>query len=90
MVLPIREAPAALLCVMVRIAQGSRSGGMGKVDDGAFGPGGSFPNALQVVGDWLPMAHPYDQLTFLWLGGIWGVERTSARPTGSPSPTPEQ
>ena len=43
MVLPIREAPAALLCVMVRIAQGSRSGGMGKVDDGAFGPGDHSP-----------------------------------------------
>ena len=43
---------------------------------GAFGPRESFPDALQLVGDWLPLTHAYDLLTFLWLGANWGVETT--------------
>ena len=43
---------------------------------GAFGPRESFPAALRVVGDWLPLTHAYDLLTFLWLGAAWGVETT--------------
>ena len=39
---------------------------------GAFGPRESFPDALQLVGDWLPLTHAYDLLTFLWLGGTCG------------------
>ena len=47
---------------------------------GAFGPRETFPDALQRVGDWLPMTHAYDLLTFLWLGATWGVETTIATP----------
>ena len=43
---------------------------------GAFGPRETFPAALRVVGDWLPLTHAYDLLTFLWLGGTWEVETT--------------
>ena len=47
---------------------------------GAFGPRESFPYALQLVGDWLPLTHAYDLLTFLWLGATWEVETTIGTP----------
>ena len=47
---------------------------------GAFGPRESFPAALRVVGDWLPLTHAYDLLTFLWLGATWEVETTIGAP----------
>ena len=47
---------------------------------GAFGPRESFPAALRVVGDWLPLTHSYDLLTFIWLGGTWDVETTIGSP----------
>ena len=47
---------------------------------GAFGPRESFPTALRVVGDWLPLTHSYDLLTFIWLGGTWDVETTIGSP----------
>ena len=47
---------------------------------GAFGPRESFPTALRVVGDWLPLTHSYDLLTHLWLGGTWEVETTIGSP----------
>ncbi len=47
---------------------------------GAFGPRESFPYALQLVGNWLPLTHAYDLLTFLWLGATWEVETTIVAP----------
>ena len=47
---------------------------------GAFGPRESFPEALQLVGDWLPLTHAYDLLTYLWLGATWEVETTIGMP----------
>ena len=47
---------------------------------GAVGPRDSFPPALQVLGDWLPLTHSYDLLTHLWLGGTWEVETTLGLP----------
>ena len=47
---------------------------------GAFGPRETFPAALRAVGDWLPLTHSYDLLTYLWLGGTWGVETTIGTP----------
>ena len=47
---------------------------------GAFGPRETFPAALRVVGDWLPLTHAYDLLTFLWLGATWGTETTISPP----------
>ena len=47
---------------------------------GAFGPRESFPDALQLVGEWLPLTHAYDLLTFLWLGATWEVETTIDAP----------
>ncbi len=47
---------------------------------GAFGPRESFPAALGVIGDWLPLTHSYDLLTFLWLGSTWEVETTVGTP----------
>ena len=47
---------------------------------GGFGPRESFPAVLRVVGDWLPLTHAHDLLTFLWLGGTWGVETTIGTP----------
>ena len=47
---------------------------------GAFGPRESFPDALQLMGDWLPLTHAYDLLTFLWLGRTWGAETTIGSP----------
>ena len=47
---------------------------------GAFGPRETFPAALRAVGDWLPLTHAYDLLTFLWLGATWGVETTIGAP----------
>ena len=45
---------------------------------GAFGPRDSLPDAAQRVGDWLPLTHAYDLLTYLWLGATWEVETTIA------------
>lgn len=47
---------------------------------GAFGPREAFPAALQLVGDWLPLTHAYDLLTFLWLGATWETETTIGVP----------
>ena len=47
---------------------------------GAFGPRESFPAVLGTVGDWLPLTHSYDLLTYLWLGGTWEVETTIGTP----------
>ena len=47
---------------------------------GAFGPRETFPTARSAVGDWLPLTHAYDLLTFLWLGATWGVETTIGVP----------
>ncbi len=47
---------------------------------GSFGPRESFPAVLRAVGDWLPLTHAYDLLTFLWLGGTWDVETTIGTP----------
>ena len=47
---------------------------------GAFGPRETFPAVLRTVGDWLPLTHSYDLLTYLWLGGTWGVETTIGTP----------
>lgn len=47
---------------------------------GAFGPREAFPSALQLVGDWLPLTHAYDLLTFLWLGATWETETTIGVP----------
>lgn len=47
---------------------------------GAFGPREDFPAALQAVGDWLPLTHSYDLLTYLWLGAMWEVETTIGVP----------
>lgn len=47
---------------------------------GAFGPREAFPDALQLVGDWLPLTHAYDLLTFLWLGATWETETTIGVP----------
>ena len=46
---------------------------------GAFGPRETFPAALRVVGDWLPLTHAYDLITFLWLGATWGEENDCRR-----------
>ena len=47
---------------------------------GAFGPRETFPAVLGAVGDWLPLTHSYDLLTYLWLGGTWEVETTIGTP----------
>ena len=47
---------------------------------GSFGPRETFPAVLRAVGDWLPLTHSYDLLTYLWLGGTWGVETTIGTP----------
>ena len=47
---------------------------------GAFGPRETFPAVLRTLGDWLPLTHAYDLLTFLWLGGTWDVETTIGIP----------
>lgn len=47
---------------------------------GSFGPRETFPAALRMVGDWLPLTHSYDLLTHLWLGGTWEVETTIGSP----------
>ena len=47
---------------------------------GSFGPRESFPSALQTVGDWLPLTHAYDVLTYLWLGAGWDTEATTGEP----------
>ena len=47
---------------------------------GSFGPRESFPAVLRVVGDWLPLTHAHDLLTFLWLGAPWEVETTIGMP----------
>ncbi len=47
---------------------------------GAFGPREAFPAALQLVGDWLPLTHAYDLLTFHWLGATWETETTIGVP----------
>ena len=47
---------------------------------GAFGPRETFPAVLRVVGDWLPLTHAFDLVTFLWLGGTWGLETTIGTP----------
>ena len=47
---------------------------------GSFGPRESFPTVLRIAGDWLPLTHSYDLLTYLWLGGTWGVETTVGTP----------
>ncbi len=47
---------------------------------GAFGPRESFPEALQLASDWLPLTHAYDLLTFLWLGAPWEMETTIGVP----------
>ena len=47
---------------------------------GAFGPRETFPEVLREVGDWLPLTHAYDLLTFLWLGADWDVETTIGVP----------
>ncbi len=47
---------------------------------GAFGPRESFPYVAQLVGDWLPLTHAYDLLTFLWLGATWGTGTTIGIP----------
>ena len=47
---------------------------------GAFGPRETFPAVLRAVGDWLPLTHSYDLLTYLWLGGTWEVETTIGTP----------
>ena len=57
---------------------------------GAFGPRETFPAALRMVGDWLPLTHSYDPLTFLWLGATWEVETTTSSPVWPPSPTSER
>ena len=47
---------------------------------GALGPRETFPAVLRAVGDWLPLTHSYDLLTYLWLGGTWEVETTIGTP----------
>ena len=47
---------------------------------GSFGPRETFPAALRAVGNWLPLTHAYDLLTFLWLGATWGTETTIGAP----------
>ena len=47
---------------------------------GSFGPRETFPAVLRAVGDWLPLTHSYDLLTYLWLGGTWEVETTIGTP----------
>ncbi len=47
---------------------------------GSFGPRETFPEVLRAVGDWLPLTHAYDLLTFLWLGADWDVETTIGLP----------
>ena len=47
---------------------------------GAFGPRETFPAALREIGNWLPLTHAYDLLTFLWLDATWGVETTIGTP----------
>lgn len=47
---------------------------------GAFGPRESFPTALRVVSDWLPLTHSFDLLTYLWLGAPWDLETTVGSP----------
>ena len=47
---------------------------------GTFGPRETFPDALRFTGDWLPLTHAYDLLTYLWLGGTWEVETTIGVP----------
>ena len=47
---------------------------------GAFGPRETFHAAPRVVGDWLPLTHSHDLLTYLWLGGTWEVETTIGTP----------
>ena len=42
--------------------------------------GSACDAALRAVGDWLPLTHAYDLLTFLWLGGTWDVETTIGIP----------
>ena len=43
---------------------------------GSFGPRESFPSLLRAIGDWLPLTHAYDLLTYLWLGATWETETT--------------
>ena len=50
------------------------------VMSGAFGPREAFPAVLRVAGDWLPLTHSYDLLTYLWLGGTWEAETTIGTP----------
>ena len=47
---------------------------------GSFGPRETFPEVLRAIGDWLPLTHAYDLLTFLWLGADWHVETTIGVP----------
>ena len=47
---------------------------------GAFGPREDFPAILRGVGDWLPLTHSYDLLTYLWLGAGWREETTIGTP----------
>ena len=47
---------------------------------GSFGPRETFPAVLRAVGDWLPLTHSHDLLTYLWLGGTWEVETTIGTP----------
>ena len=47
---------------------------------GSFGPRENFPAWLRALGDWLPLTHSYDLLTYLWLGATWEVETTIGVP----------
>ena len=47
---------------------------------GAFGPRETFPAALRAIGDWLPLTHSYDLLTYIWLGASWGDQTTIGAP----------
>ena len=47
---------------------------------GSFGPREEFPAVLRSIGDWLPLTHSYDLLTYLWLGATWEVETTIGVP----------
>ena len=47
---------------------------------GSFGPRESFPSVLRTVGDWLPLTHAYDALTYLWLGAQWDTNATTGEP----------
>lgn len=47
---------------------------------GSFGPRESFPALLRAVGDWLPLTHAYDVMTYLWLGARWDTIATTGEP----------